>query len=130
MYPIVTGIPKWTTEDTFVDSGRICVPKHSFITLHVTGIHYNPKYWENPTEFQPERFLKEYNKDAFIPFSDGQRACIGKRFSIIESQTILFMIVKAFKLEVPEGVDKRTYIEAKIELTLLPNEREIKITKR
>jgi len=30
--------------------------------------------------FNPERFLGSYNKDAFIPFSVGARACIGRRY--------------------------------------------------
>ena len=28
--------------------------------------------------FRPKRFLGEWNKDAFVPFSGGPRACIGR----------------------------------------------------
>ena len=38
------------------------------------------KYWPDPYEFRPSRFLGNYNKDAFIPFSVGARACIGRRY--------------------------------------------------
>jgi cytochrome P450 len=31
------------------------------------------RYWENPMDFVPERFLGHWNKDAFIPFSSGAR---------------------------------------------------------
>jgi hypothetical protein len=37
------------------------------------------KYWPDPYEFRPSRFLENYNKDAFIPFSAGARSCIGQR---------------------------------------------------
>ena len=30
-------------------------------------------YWPNPHEFKPERFLGDYDKDAFVPFSAGAR---------------------------------------------------------
>jgi hypothetical protein len=39
------------------------------------------RYWDEPTKFMPERFLKPYNKEAFVPFSGGPRACIGRRFT-------------------------------------------------
>ena len=32
---------------------------------------YPARYWENPNEFIPERFLGDYPKDAFLPFSGG-----------------------------------------------------------
>ena len=38
------------------------------------------KYWPDPYEFRPSRFLGDYNKDAFIPFSAGARVCIGRRY--------------------------------------------------
>ena len=34
------------------------------------------QYWEDPDEFRPERFLGDYNKDAFVPFSAGMLAYI------------------------------------------------------
>ena len=44
-------------------------------------MYLTEKYWEEPFQFRPERFVKgDYNKDAFIPFSAGPRACIGRRF--------------------------------------------------
>jgi hypothetical protein len=30
-------------------------------------------HWEDPSAFKPERFLEDYNKDAFLPFSGGAR---------------------------------------------------------
>jgi cytochrome P450 len=40
---------------------------------------YVAKYWDQPEEFRPERFMGDYNRDAFIPFAGGPRACIGRR---------------------------------------------------
>lgn len=38
------------------------------------------RYWEEPSSFKPERFRKDWPKDAFIPFSAGARACIGRGY--------------------------------------------------
>ena len=41
---------------------------------------YKARYWKDPEEFKPERFLGDYNKDAFVPFAVGARACLGRRW--------------------------------------------------
>jgi hypothetical protein len=76
------------------------IPKGSLVGLHVLGLHYNRKfplprepwagetestatarYWENPEEFRPERFLgSDWPRDAFIPFSGGPRSCLGRKY--------------------------------------------------
>jgi len=42
-------------------------------------IHSIARYWEDPHTFKPERFLKDWPRDAFLPFSAGARACIGRK---------------------------------------------------
>ena len=39
---------------------------------------HTARYWEDPSVFKPERFMGEWDKDAFIPFSGGARGCIGR----------------------------------------------------
>jgi cytochrome P450 len=48
------------------------VPKGLDLALEVAGLHYNPKYWEDPFTFKPERFLGDWNRDAFLAFSGGK----------------------------------------------------------
>ena len=87
------------------------------------------KYWEEPFEFSPERFVKgDYNKDAFIPFSVGPRACIGRRFvykviyvnyvpliydllrrfAEVEALAVLTLMVLHYKIEVTEELQYAT----------------------
>lgn len=32
---------------------------------------YPARYWKDPKHFEPERFLEDWNRDAFLPFSTG-----------------------------------------------------------
>ncbi|QRV84002.1 cytochrome P450 family protein [Ceratobasidium sp. AG-Ba] len=91
MYPLAPRIARIATEDSVLsistssqeNSGygrkNIFVPVGSRVVIAVTAVHYNPQYWPNPEEFRPSRFAGEYNKDAFLAFGSGRRACIGRK---------------------------------------------------
>ncbi|GJE92931.1 cytochrome P450 [Phanerochaete sordida] len=109
LYPPVTGIPKIAAEDTTLvatdyngNKITIPVPEGSGVTLHVPGLHYNPRYWDDPYEFKPERFRGDWPRDAFLPFSAGARSCLGRRFFETEGIAILTMLVSRYKIEVKE----------------------------
>ncbi|CAI9274304.1 unnamed protein product [Lactuca saligna] len=66
--------------------GGYTVPKGSNVFINVWAIHRDPKYWENPTEFDPNRFLNpdgttkyDYsgNNTNFLAFGSGRRRCPG-----------------------------------------------------
>ncbi|OBZ67577.1 hypothetical protein A0H81_12404 [Grifola frondosa] len=78
------------------------VPQGTYVTIHTPGLHYNPRYWEDPHVFKPSRFLGDWPRDAFLPFSGGPRACVGRRFSETEAVAILSLIVSRYKVEVKE----------------------------
>ena len=60
------------------------------------------RYWKNPHKFDPSRFLGDWNRDAFIPFSAGPRACLGRRFNETESVAVLTMIALNYKIGILE----------------------------
>ena len=76
----------------------LAVPKGTGLVPMIDAIHHNgwwatsiswsiliistEKYWPDPYEFRPDRFLGDYDKDAYLPFSTGARACIGRRYVI------------------------------------------------
>lgn len=51
------------------------------------------KYWNDPDTFKPSRFLGDWPRDAFLPFSGGVRSCLGRRSApiliILTSLTIM-----------------------------------------
>ena len=58
------------------------------------------KYWDDPDAFKPERFLKDYPRDCFLPFSGGPRGCIGRGFSETESIAVLTLLIARYRVEV------------------------------
>jgi cytochrome P450 len=109
MFPLIPAIFKEAAEDIRLtvnnaDGGKATfpVPSGTAIRLHVPALHYNPKYWKDPHTFRPDRFLEEWPRDAFMPFSSGPRACIGRRFFEVEAVVVLTMILSRYKVEVKE----------------------------
>lgn len=52
------------------------------ITIPIQAIQNDPLYFDNPSEFRPERFspqeVAERHKFVYLPFGDGPRVCIGE----------------------------------------------------
>ncbi|KIJ37005.1 hypothetical protein M422DRAFT_260653 [Sphaerobolus stellatus SS14] len=126
LFPPVAYIPKISAEDCSVPCirpdgtpGNVFIPKGSKLTLNTTGLHYNPRYWEDPNAFKPSRFMaSDWPRDAFMPFSGGARACLGKRFAETESVVILAMIISRYKIELanPEQYEGLTSREKRDKL--------------
>jgi cytochrome P450 len=76
--------------------------KGTLIGISFYELHRNPKYWKNPEEFDPERFLGEQKKESmqyFYPFGAGPRMCIGVGFAIYEMCLTLSYIVKNYEIK-------------------------------
>ena len=57
------------------------------------------KYWADPDKFDPSRFLRDYPRDAFLPFSGGPRGCIGRGFAETESVAVLTLLIARYRVE-------------------------------
>lgn len=61
-------------------------PKGMTLVINAFSLHRDPKYFPNPEKFDPDRFSPEnYNGKqpySYIPFSAGQRNCIGKTIEL------------------------------------------------
>uniref|UniRef100_A0A6B2LLR2 Cytochrome P450 n=1 Tax=Arcella intermedia TaxID=1963864 RepID=A0A6B2LLR2_9EUKA len=82
------------------------IPKGTLVGIAVDAIHNHPDYWEHPERFDPTRFAPEMKKGrhkfAYLPFSLGQRQCIGNTFSEIEQRLFLVRLVQKFKVLPPK----------------------------
>jgi cytochrome P450 len=78
-------------------------PKDTILVLFYYGLHRDEKYWENPTSFLPERFIKmaaeKEKPKAFFPFGGGPRLCIGNNFAMAEMAIFLQRAIQKFNFE-------------------------------
>ncbi|KAK3589553.1 hypothetical protein CHS0354_041681 [Potamilus streckersoni] len=106
----VQFIQRVITEPIEVEDMKI--PAGSVISMNFYNLHHNPEVWEDNMEFRPERFLPENmaNKDcfSFLPFSAGQRNCIGQHFAMYEMKVVIGRILHRFIVEVdPDHVVRK-----------------------
>ena len=86
--------------------GGVEVPAGTRIGLSPHLMHRDPKIWDEPELFSPERWInvtaaeQERRRFAFFPFSLGGRNCIGQHFATIEAQLIVALLVRACRVDV------------------------------
>ncbi|KAJ0539966.1 putative cytochrome P450 [Helianthus annuus] len=109
MYPILPFlIPRSPRKECMV--GGYKIPKGSTIFLNVWSIHRDPQYWDNPLEFNPERFFKSKcdtngNDMKFFPFGSGRRMCAGISLAEKMLMFILASLLHSFDWNLPKGED-------------------------
>ena len=73
------------------------------VTVAPYVLHRHPEFWPNPEGFDPDRFLLERPKGAFVPFAAGPRQCIGNHFAMMEARLILATLVGQVRANLVPG---------------------------
>lgn len=104
VYPPVWAVARMANED--IDLGDGVIPKGGYIMLAQYAVHRNPRLWDNPEAFDPDRFGPDQpapGRYAYFPFSRGKRQCIGDRFAEIEAVILLATFVRRYRFALEPG---------------------------
>ena len=79
--------------------------------MHQYAILHDPKHWDKPEEFQPERFLDQNGKHnsrvpAFVAFGIGRRACLGEKLAVADLVLVtcrLLQATRGYEIALPGG---------------------------
>nr|ARO89871.1 cytochrome P450 Cyp4v2 [Andrias davidianus] len=101
LFPSVPFFARTICEDCRI--GGYEIPKGVDAVIIPYALHRDPASFQDPEEFQPERFFSENSSGrspyAYIPFSAGLRNCIGQRFALMEEKVVLSTILRHFWVE-------------------------------
>ncbi len=103
------GVPHKASQDTEIGGYRI--PAEAQVLGNIYSIHHDPRYWDSPHEFIPERFLPQEDgsmppaltSPAYIPFGTGHRRCPGRRFAETTVWLHITRMLHKLRFETPDG---------------------------
>ncbi|GBB89435.1 hypothetical protein RclHR1_16100002 [Rhizophagus clarus] len=112
--------------------GSYVVPKDTWCITNVWQIQHDPKYWDDPYRYDPDRFLSGEKKHPYswIPFSAGHRGCIGQNFSIMEQRVTLSMFLLKYEWTLPKDSIHKEKMILKSQFLLRPDNVELIFTER
>ncbi|XP_055596068.1 cytochrome P450 4C1-like [Uranotaenia lowii] len=121
LVPPVPIVGRKLVED--LEMNGVTFPAGTTISIKIYNIHRNPKIWPDPEKFNPERFSKSNESKRgpydYIPFSAGQRNCIGQRYAMMELKVTIIKLLASFKILPGESKEKMRF---KTDLVLRPND--------
>lgn len=86
------------------EGNKVVLQPGDCVWMPALGIHRDPKYYPEPMEFRPERFLPNaqppVHPDTYMPFGAGPRACIASRFALMQLKATVFHVFKTFNIEI------------------------------
>ncbi|OIV94408.1 hypothetical protein TanjilG_25470 [Lupinus angustifolius] len=106
-------LPRAVIQDTIMDGYEI--PKNAMVNFLVAEMGWDPKVWEDPMEFRPERFLSEKNDAKFdikgfneikmMPFGAGRRVCPAISMALLHLEYFIANLVRDFKWTLKDGCE-------------------------
>jgi len=128
IYPPVWSIGRLVEDNYMID--KYTIPKGSSIVMSQYVIHHDNRFYDNPNEFNPDRWTDEFKRSlprfSYFPFGGGIRGCIGEPFSWQEGILLMatissnwtMSIVSKQKIEMDPGItlNPKNGIKMKISL--------------
>jgi cytochrome P450 len=105
LYPPFWMIDRMAVADDRV--GDVAIPRGSMVVVYVYGAHHAPRYWQNPENFDTERFTKANDKlrtpFTYLPFGGGPRGCIGGNYAMLQILMILSDLLRKYDFQLVPG---------------------------
>lgn len=101
LYPPAWMIGRHAVKDDIVGPYQIRAGEFALVSPYMT--HRHPRLWDNPTKFDPTRFLdgrsERVPKFSYIPFGGGMRFCIGANFAMMQAVLMLATMIQRVQFD-------------------------------
>jgi Cytochrome P450 len=89
----------------------VLVPKGTVLLMPQWVVHRDARWFPEPLQFRPERWLEgeERPKFSFFPFGGGQRVCVGNHFARMEAVLVLATVLQRWELRPQESFELQVF---------------------
>jgi cytochrome P450 len=105
LYPPVWALTRTAIKECQIGAYR--VPAKSTVIMSQWVMHRDPRYYDEPERFLPDRWLDERYKTAprfsYFPFGGGPRVCIGNSLAQTEAALVLATIAQQYQFRLVPG---------------------------
>ncbi|XP_045770963.1 cytochrome P450 6B5-like [Maniola jurtina] len=116
LYPALGLLTREVMHDYSLPTG-VRLKRGDRIHIPVYHIQRNPDHFPEPEVYRPERFFGDEKKNikpyTHMPFGEGPRICIGKRFAKMPMHAALLKIFKNYRVELAESMQHEISLNAK-----------------
>jgi cytochrome P450 len=101
VYPPAWVLPREAVSDCTIGDYQVRKGTSLLLSQYVT--HHDPRFYDNPEKFDPDRWTPETRrklpKFAYFPFGGGARGCVGEPFAWMEGVLLLAAISRKWKMD-------------------------------
>ncbi|XP_060861012.1 probable cytochrome P450 6a14 [Metopolophium dirhodum] len=127
-HPLLFALFRVATKTYHVPNDSLIIEKGQRILIPTFSLHFDPRYFSDPEVFNPERFSTEEKamrpNGVYLPFGDGPRICIGKRFAEMEMKLALVEILSKFEVEPCEKTEIPMQF-SKLSVVVIPKDEKV-----
>lgn len=116
LYSIIPCVSRLAAYDVHIKEANVTIPAGANLLIPMFLINRDPELWENPSEFNPERFEgrgAEFTsaKNGYFPFGYGTRTCIGNTLAQVGPHLSAFSLFSSpsFLLSSPTNSDQNPH---------------------
>jgi cytochrome P450 len=117
--------PAWVIGRQAIKAHRVGdfeIPAQGVVLMSQYIVHRDPRWWERPDEFRPERWLAEQPnrpRYAYFPFGGGPRQCIGESFAWLEGILLIATLAQRWRFGL---ADESAKVRLHATITLRPRD--------
>lgn len=109
LHPPIPMLTRKSIADVVI--GGYDIPANTLLFVNLWSMGRNPKYWDSPMEYRPERFLENGNESIdvkgqnfeLLPFGTGRRGCPGMLLGMQELFSVIGTMVQCFEWKLSDG---------------------------
>ena len=105
LYPPAWALGRLALEEC--DIGGYVVPKKSLVLMSQFVMHRDPRYFDDPLQFDPNRWSAEARESrpqfSYFPFGGGPRRCIGEGFAWMEGILLIAALAQQWQMRLVEN---------------------------